>query len=267
MEKARISKLRIYPIKSLGHVEIEEAEVGIFALKNDRLYAMVDKDGRYMNGKRNWKVNQLKSEYDLPNGLILLSDKKGGERKSFKLKDGNTELDNYLSDFFETKVKLIKNELGEFMDIPKASSLTVISKASLEYLQKDLKQHSLENMRLRFRTNVELSGVSAFWEEQLYQQPGTGIRFKIGEVEMIGISPRARCNVPPQNPNTGEMDYNFVKNVIQSRNNHEEIANKLLQYGRATYFLTINILLPQTETGKKLRIGDEVEILESVKLS
>lgn len=266
MNKAKISKIRIYPIKSLGHVEVETAEVGIHALKNDRLFAMVDEDGRYMNGKRNWQVNQLKSEFDLSNKVVFFSNKEGGEKKSFELKEGNAELDNYLSVFFETKLKLIQNETGAFMDIPRQSSLTVVSEASLRSLQKDLNRHSLENMRLRFRTNVELSGVDAYWEELLYLQPGFGMRFKMGEVEMIGVSPRARCNVPPQNPDTGEMDYHFVKNIIESRNQHQQTASKILQFGRSAYFLTINVFLPQSELGKKLNLGEEIKIIELVNL-
>lgn len=267
MEKAKISKLRIYPIKSLGHVEVEETEIGIYSLVNDRLFAMVDENGRYMNGKRNWRVNQLKTEFDLSNKLVWFSDKNGDERKRFELKEGNVELDNYLSDFFDTKLKLLQNEKGGFMDIPKASSLTVVSESSLNLLQKDLDKHSLENMRLRFRTNVELSGVDAYWEEELFHQQEVGMRFKMGEVEMIGVSPRARCNVPPQNPDSGEMDYSFVKSMVQSRQNHVASVNRLLKFGRAPYFLTVNVFLPETEVGKKLKLGDEIEILEPIRLS
>ncbi len=266
MSKATISKLRIYPIKSLGFVEIEEVEIGVHSLKNDRLFAMVDEVGRYINGKRTGRVNQLKTEYDLSNGIVKFSERPTGNQSTFELKEGNVELDNYLSNFFDIKLNLVKNEYGEFMDIPLKSSVTIVSEASLQYLQKDLERHTLESMRLRFRSNVELVGVDAFWEEQLYREPGVGVRFRIGEVEMLGISPRARCNVPPQNPTTGEMDYHFVKNMMESRNEHVTAEN-LLQYGRASYFLTINVYVPKTELGKRIKLGDAIEILEPVKLS
>lgn len=267
MGNPTISKLRIYPIKSLGHVEVEEAEIGIHALKGDRLFAMIDENGRYMNGKRNWKVNQLKTAFDLSKRLIWLSPKTGGTQTRFELREGNKDLDNYLSDFFDTNLKLVQNETGSFMDIPKASSLTVVSEASLQSLQKDLGRHSLESMRLRFRTNVELTNTDAYWEEQLYQKPGIGMRFRMGEVDMIGISPRARCNVPPQDPASGEMDHYFVKEMIESRNNHSATADRLLQYGRASYFLTINVFIPESESGKKLNLGNEIEILGPVELN
>lgn len=266
MSRATISKLRIYPIKSFSHIELEEAEIGIHSLKNDRLFAMKDENGRYINGKRTARVNELKTEFDLEKGLVWFSEKSGGERRLFELKVGNADLDNYLSDFLGFKIQLIKNEEGGLQDIPITSSVTIVSEASLQSLQKDLDRHSLESMRLRFRTNVELSCVDAFWEEQLYQEPGIGMRFRIGEVEMIGVSPRARCNVPPQHPDTGEMDLDFVKNMIASRDKHLTTVNDLLQYGRASYFLTINVYVAKTELGKKIRLNDQIEIIGPVEL-
>jgi len=108
--------------------------------------------------------------------------------------------------------------------------------------------------------------VDAFWEEQLFLEPGVGMRFKIGEVEMIGISPRARCNVPPQNPGTGEFDYNFVKNMVASRDNSLPDNNRLRDFGRTNYFLTVNVFIPKSELGKQLNVNDQIEILEPVRL-
>lgn len=266
MANAHISKLRIYPIKSLDPVEVQEAVVGVHSLVNDRVFAMVDKAGRYVNGKRTHLVNQLKAVYDLPNGLVWLSDQAGNEPTSFQLEAGNAALDKYLSGFFNIDLNLIHSSKGDFLDIPVDSSLTVVSEASLQSLQEDLGQYSLENLRLRFRTNVEVAGVPAYWEERLYQEPGVGMHFRMGEVEMVGLSPRARCNVPPQDPGTGELDHSFVRNMVKSRNNSMYEDNNLLEYGRTAYFLTVNVYLPESESGKKIRLNDEIEIIEPVKI-
>ena len=264
MDNPIISKLRIYPIKSLGHIDVKEVEIGVHSLMNDRVFAMIDQEGRYINGKRTPRVNQLKTEYDLANGVVAFSEKTTNHKTTFELRERNAALDEYLSDFFNTELKLVKNTQGQFMDIPVESSITIVSEASLQYLQKDIESHSLENMRLRFRSNIEITGVEAFWEEQLYHQPGIGVRFRIGEVEMLGMGPRARCNVPPQHPDTGEMDYQFVKNMIRSRKNHSPTAEQLLQYGKAHYFLCINVYSPKTEVGKKIRLNDGLEVIEPV---
>jgi len=264
---ATISKIRIYPIKSLGHIELNEAEIGTHSLKDDRRFAMVDHTGRYVNGKRLSKVNQLKTVYDLTNNTITLGGRESEYHQTFELVEGNEKLDQFLSEFFDLPINLKENFSGDFMDIPKVSSLTIVSESSLKALQKDINRHSLESLRLRFRTNVELSGVEAFWEERLFQQPDVGVQFFMGDVEMIGMSPRARCNVPPQDPFTGEMDYRFVKHMVESRNQHTLSAKDLEAYGRTTYFLTVIVYLPKSQAGKILKVNDKIEIIKPVSLS
>ncbi len=267
MAEPTISKLRIYPIKSLGHLELTEAEIGTFSFTNDRIFAMIDAQGAVMNGKRDWRVNLLQTEYKLTEGTVILSKKGGNDKIEFELKANNPKLNEYLSECFDTELTLIENTEGQLMDIPKASSITVVSQASLEALQKDMHQFTLENIRSRFRSNIELSGVDAYWEEALYNEPGYGIRFEIGDVTMIGISPRARCNVPPQDPLTGEMDHNFVKHMIASREKDKYATAKLMMYGKAAYFLAINVFVPASEAGKTIRVGDKIDIIGPVQLS
>lgn len=265
MEKPYISKIRIYPVKSLDPVEVSEAEIGIRSLKYDRAYAMVTQDGRYVNGKRTGRVNELKASYDLQNGIIQLSERENLEISEFELKEGNNDLNAYLSDFFELNVSLIHRTKGELMDIPGASSVTIVSEASIASIHKDLNNYTLDNVRLRFRANIEIAGVSAFWEEKLFKTPGIGIRFKIGNVDMIGVSPRARCNVPPQDPFTGESDRSFARKMMKSRANSLPENSDLAQYG-SMYHLTVNTYLPETEEGKYLVLGDTLEILEPINL-
>lgn len=263
--KPYIKRIRIYPVKSLDPIEVQEAEIGIRSLKNDRAFAMLAEDGRFVNGKRTGLVNTLKAEYDLEQMTIKLGKRSESSRSVFELKENNEELNAYLSDYFDMKVFLLHRTKGELMDIPGASSVTIVTEASLESLQIDLKQKSLEDLRLRFRTNIEMGGVDPYWEENLFNSPGVGMRFKLGNVDMIGISPRARCNVPPRDPHTGETDKAFVKKMILSRERNLPENSKIKMYGSA-YHLTVNTYVPETEKGKKIRVGDKIEIIESVDL-
>lgn len=266
MSQPYISKIRIYPVKSLDPIEVEEAEIGIRSLKQDRAFAIIGEDGRYVNGKRTGQVNQLKAEYDLPNQLIHLTPRTGRSTETFELKEGNVKLNKYLESFFGIKLFLLHRTKGEFMDIPGASSVTIVSQASFESLHKDFANHSLEDIRLRFRTNIEIAGVEAFWEENLFKSPEIGMLFSVGNVAMIGISPRARCNVPPRNPLTGETDKTFVKTMMKSRLDSLPANSVLPQYGN-TYHLTVNTYLPESEQGKTIRIGDPIKIIEAVNLN
>lgn len=260
MEEPRLSGIRIYPVKSLDPVVLQEAEMGVHSLKHDRAFALMDADGRYINGKRTGLVNQLRAEYNLSEGSITLSKRGEDAKHVFNLEEGNPELLEFLSDFFEIPVVLVHRQKGELMDVPTRSSVTVVSQASIESLQKDLPNHSVEDLRLRFRPNIEISGVEAFWEEQLFRPSGEGIRFAIGDVEMTGMSPRARCNVPPRNPLTGETDKQFIKTMLVSRTKTLPANSFLPEYGNLYYF-TVDTHLAEKEAGKVMKVGDLVRIL------
>jgi uncharacterized protein YcbX len=91
------------------------------------------------------------------------------------------------------------------------------------------------------------------------------MRLTIGDVEMIGVSPRARCNVPPRNPLTGISDKTFVKRMMKQRQKTLPENSHILAYG-SLYHLTINTYIPESQKGKWLRVGDEVQLLEPVRL-
>jgi uncharacterized protein YcbX len=263
--EALVSRLRIYPIKSLDPVELQEAEVGTHSLRYDREFAMVTADGRFMNGKRSGRVNELKATCDLANYTVTFSDRQGGPAQSFQLLKDQAEAEKFLSDFFDVPISLIQNKEGQLMDIPTASSVTIVSEASLQSLHQDFSDRTLEDVRLRFRATIEIGGVAPYWEEQLVGEPGIGMRFTIGDVEMVGISPRARCNVPPRDPLTGQTDKTFVRRMMKSRENSLPAGSPIPAYGNL-YHLTINTYLAETQKGKRLRVGDPVKIIGPVRL-
>lgn len=261
-----ISGIRLYPVKALDPVELMEAEVGIHGLKYDRSFAMLADDGRLINGKRTGLVNSLKAEYDLEQSLISLSKRGKSEKESFELREGNRELEAYLAAHFGMKVSLVHDVQGGLQDVPKRGSVSIVTEATLRSLQEDLKMEDLENLRLRFRTNIEISGVEAYWEDRLFNTPGKGVRFTIGDVEMVGICPRVRCNVPPRDPFTGETDKAFAKTMMASRAKHLPSDSHLYEYGNS-YHLCVDTYISPQEKGKMIRLGDEVkpwELLDDV---
>ncbi len=263
--EAFVSRIRIYPIKSLDPVELQEAEVGIHSLRYDREFAMLTNDERFMNGKRSGRVNELKATYDLPNYRVTFSERSGGPAHSFHLRDDKSVIEKYLSDFFGEPISLLQNKQGQLMDIPTASSVTILSEASLLSLHEEFSDRTLEDVRLRFRATIELRGVDPYWEESLVGEPGVGMRIQIGDVEMIGVSPRARCNVPPRDPLTGITDKSFIKRMMKSREKTIPENSHIPAYG-SLYHLTINTYISETQKGKWLRVGDELKIVEPITL-
>lgn len=266
MMSPHLARIRIYPIKALDPVELQSVEIGARSLRYDREFAMLTTEGRFMNGKRSGKVNELRAEYDLANYRVTLVPRAGGEERSFHLTEDKTEIETYLSAFFAEPISLLHNKQGRLLDMPDESCVTVVSEASLQSLQVSLNDLSLDDIRLRFRANLELAGITPFGEEKFFGEPGVGMRFKIGDVEMIGVSPRARCNVPPRAPLTGITDKTFVRRMMKSREASLPEDSRLPAHG-GFYHLTVNTYLPDSETGKILRVGDKVEVLSPVILA
>jgi len=272
MNQPKLSRIRLYPVKSLDPIEVSSATIGSFSLLHDREFALVTEDGQYINGKRTGRVNQLKATYDLDekSDILQITLSSRNARDSikpitFELKEGNTSLENYLSNFFDMKVSVIKRENGELMDIPETGSVTIVSEASYTSLFSDNLGDSMEDLRLRFRTNLEVGEVPPYWEDELFKSPGVGVRFRVGEVEMIGLSPRIRCNVPPRNPLTGDTDKSFAKRMMESRSQNLPKGSHLPEHGNF-YHLTINTYLPPDQQGKQLQIGDAIQIIDTVDL-
>jgi uncharacterized protein YcbX len=114
----------------------------------------------------------------------------------------------------------------------------------------------LNEARERFRTTLEIDGVPAFWEDQLFgEDENYPVRFKIGEVAFEGSNPCARCPVPPRNPRTGEDLIGFQKKFTEMRRSSLPSASPT---GRFDHFyrMATNTRVPGTERGKLLRVGD-----------
>jgi len=119
---AKLSKLRIYPIKSLDPVELNAAEVGMTSLRYDREFALLARDGRFVNGKRTGRVNELKATYDLQTYMVHLSARSGEKVDSFHLINEQPSLETYLTAFFAEPISLVQNKMGQLMDIPEESA-------------------------------------------------------------------------------------------------------------------------------------------------
>jgi len=117
----------------------------------------------------------------------------------------------------------------------------------------------------RFRSNIALENTDPYWEEKLYVRPGIGVRCQIGDVEAIGVAPRVRCTVPPLHTDTSERDPDFVTDHLAHRSKID--GDRLLEYGKSTYYFAVDLFLDPSEEGKVIRQGDRVEIIEEVDLA
>jgi uncharacterized protein YcbX len=119
---------------------------------------------------------------------------------------------------------------------------------------------TLDEARRRFRTTLEIDGVPAFWEDQLFgPEERSALRFRIGDVNFEGSNPCARCPVPPRNPSTGEIIPGFQKIFSDYRRAHLPAWSPEARFDDYYRFST-NTRVAPSESSRILRVGDPVVI-------
>lgn len=258
---ATLTKILIYPIKSLDAVEVTEATLlpgG--ALTHDREFAIVDQQGRFVNGKRTAKIHALRSTYDLSERTVTLwiqeSDRPA---ETFHLDNDREALATWLSEYFGYTVTLQQNRSMGFPDDTDASGPTVVSVATLETVTSWFPELSVEEIRRRFRTNLEIAEVPAFWEDQLFREINQPVPFQIGPVQLLGNNPCQRCVVPTRDHLTGQQYANFQKKFTAQRQATlpDRVASSRFNH---FYRLALNTKIPATEAGKVLQVGHTVTV-------
>ena len=254
-----LAAIRVFPIKSLDGVALDECRVlSSGALEQDRGIALVDRDGNFINGKREAALHRLRAAFELANRTVQLS---AGTMPAarFHLDDQQVELSAWLSDFLGIAVRFQSNPGGGFPDDVDAPGPTVISTATLQAVAAWFPGQSVDETRRRFRMNLELGADDPFWEDRLFGEPGTVTRFRIGDVEFWGTNPCQRCVVPTRSPVTGDPIPGFARVFSERRQRSLPSWSAVSQFDHF-YRLGVNTRLAALHSGK-LRIGDEVRVI------
>jgi uncharacterized protein len=251
-----LDRITIYPIKSLDGVMVNSAGISAGgALMFDRRWAIVDENDKIVNAKRTAKIQQLRSKFDLDVGSIDIHVIDDNITHSFSLHTELPALAKWLSEFFGFPVSLIENAVNGFPDDPDAYGPTIVSTMTLETICTCFPELNLDEVRRRFRTNLELSGVPAFWEDRLFGAPGATIDFQLGDVQFQGINPCQRCIVPTRDSLTGSVTAKFQQRFNQHR---QDTLPDWVNPARFNHFyrLAVNTQIPIAEAGKLLNVGD-----------
>ncbi len=255
----RLARICIYPIKSLDPVELDSVPVNRSgALKYDRQWAIVNSQGEFINGKRSPAIQRLKSEVDLRHRMLIIGIR-GQASVAFHLDREREELQQWLSEYLAQPVRLVENETFGFPDDSESPGPTIVSTATLETVVSWFPGLTVDEVRLRFRANLEIGGVEPFWEDRLYGAGMESVRFSIGPVTFEGTNPCQRCAVPPRDPYTGEnTPPGFAKQFGEKR---RETLPDWAAADRFDHFyrLTTNTRLAAGE-GQVISIGDEVRL-------
>jgi uncharacterized protein YcbX len=262
--RAQLERIWIYPIKSLdGAVVYESAVTQGSGLRWDRSWQIVDAQTReVLSAKRLAELQRVSADFEvLSSGLLVTLSardiEKGEVNQGVRALIPGEEVivASWLSRFLDREVDLEFSDQG-FPDDTEARGPTIISGETILELAKRFSL-SPDEIRRRFRTNIELSGdnLPPFWEDSLFGRPGTLVHFQIGPVEFVGTNPCQRCAVPARDSLTGSVDSGFQGRFARLRRQLlppwacEERFNHY-------YRLAVNTKVDQDQVGKAIVVGD-----------
>ncbi|MGI4750150.1 MAG: MOSC domain-containing protein [Janthinobacterium lividum] len=264
----KISGLFVYPIKSLGGISLNKAQVTSRGLEHDRRWMLVDENNRFLSQREIPEMALLYVELT-PKGLLVMHRKKAEEFIAIPfLFDANeeaictiwddecqaefvdTEIDKWFTRILKIKCRLVympKNskrmvdqqyaEPGQITSFSDAYPFLLAGEASLEDLNSRLKEPVLMD---RFRPNIVFSGGEAFQEDQMAE-------FQIGDLHFYGVKPCARCPVITIDQESGISGKEPLKTlaIYRKKNNKVYFGQNLVHEGDGS-----------------LSIGDELVIKE-----
>ncbi len=258
-----LANIRLHPIKSLDPISVPQARISPSGgLELDRAWALYSVDGRWVNGKRTPAIHLIRAAFSPDLRTVTLT--VPGDRRSipaitFPFPDGHADAAEWFSMFFEQQI-IVRYSPGGFPDDTIANGPTIVSTASLQAVADWFPGLSVDDIRLRFRTSLEIDGVPAFWEDQLFgEDERSAVRFQIGDVHFEGSNPCARCPVPPRDPFTGIILEGFQKHFTHQR---EATLPQWSPRPRFDHFyrLSSNTRVPSSESTKLLRTGDVLSL-------
>jgi uncharacterized protein len=194
---ATVVELWRYPVKSLLGERLEQVEVEERGVRDDRRFAVTDRDGKIGSGKTSKRFRLLPGLFDLgariegAETLVTLPD--GAD-----LRVGDLSLDDFLSARYGDRLRVIEESAVPHHD---AAPLHLLTTASLRWLQAQLPGSAVDSRR--FRPNVLLSVEG----ETLVEDQWVGRRFALGGTVLRVVKRTERCvmttnrqNGLPQDP-------------------------------------------------------------------
>jgi len=253
-----LARIDLYPFKSLDGITVEAAPVlDSGALEHDREYALFDRQGKVVNGKRYAQMHRLRSQIS-PTFHTLTLQAEDSNPHTFNLESDRTALETWLSDYFQFEIQIQRHPYRGFPDDTDSPGPTLISTATLEMVASWYPDLTVAELRRRLRTNLEIGGTPPFWEDRLFADAAHRMQFQIGTVVLEGVNPCQRCIVPTRDTKSGKATPQFQKIFIKQR---QQSLPNWVNSARFNHFyrLAVNTRIPLGEN-QGVQLGDEVTI-------
>ncbi|MFL6446573.1 MAG: MOSC domain-containing protein [Bryobacteraceae bacterium] len=262
-----LSRIFIYPIKSLRGIAVSESQVDTSGPLQDRRWMLVDEQGVFLSQRKLPRMVLIQPHFDGSDLVVtatgtspLLIRKWSGKgewipvqiwRDSLKLPHPDQSYDEWFSSFLGQPCRLLylPNDVVRKVEPPFDDSkwrvsladgypLLVLAQASLDLLNARLSSRiSVEH----FRPNLVLADTAAHAEDGLND-------IRIGSVELTMVKPCARCSVVLVDPTTAKVGVEPLRTLEAYR----RMSNGVM-FGQNALVVTPG----------QLRVGNSVEILNA----
>ena len=227
-----------------------EAEVtGCGTLRGDRELAIVDSQGRFINGKREPRIHLVRARFNLRDRSVALSACCSDE-EVFDLEDLEG-MSRWFTKFLGYEARVVRRPECGYPDDERFNGPTLIATETIAEVASWFGLDVMQ-MRLRLRMNLEVLGAGAFWEDSVLDA-----RVRIGEVVLRAANICSRCVVPTRDPFTGAQIREFQPEVIRRR---KPAVAKLYGESDHGYRIGLNTVVEEGRGGK-IRVMDPVEVL------
>ena len=259
-----VSRIVIYPAKSFDGISQNKVDVlSSGALRHDRQFALVDPAGRFINAKRTPLIHQVRLLIDVNRREFVVTRRDGGHELNGRIDEDGSRLSNWLSDFFSLEVSIVENTETGFPDDLDAPGPTIVSTSTLQSVSSWFPGLTPDEIRFRFRANIEIDGVEPFWEDRLFRDDKQPRPFRIGSVLFGGTNPCQRCAVPTRDSKTGEVTPEAF--AQRFRKQREETLPPWSARERFDHFYRLTTNTLRLDSGNSgIQVGDTVELVDGI---
>jgi len=266
-----ISRLFLYPVKSLRGFAVDAADIDALGFVGDRRFLLVDAHNQFLTQRTLPRMALIETALTA-RGLILRAPHGGScavplraaapaellsvriwKSEGLLAEDCGVEAAVWLSDFLRFPCKLVragekfhrpnlkaKAQPGDVFNFADACPFMVLSEASLA----DLNDRLDEPLPVdRFRPSFVIQGCDAYSED-------TWTRFRIGAVNFRSAGPCTRCPITTTNQQTAERGKEPLRTLAMYRRAKDDPTD--VNFGQN--------LIHETKSGT-VRVGDAVELL------
>jgi uncharacterized protein YcbX len=235
---ARVARISIAPVKSLGLVHPDEVQVETHGVTGNRRFWLVDEDGRLFNNKRNGPIVRIEPEWDEESRVLALTFPDGARV------EGVVELGDPVDTQFYSHVLASRPVIGPWQDAIseyvgrpltllwadahapdrgyRGGTVSLVSRGSLARLAEEGGADAPLDGR-RFRMLFEIDGVAAHEEDEWL-----GSQVQVGDAVLLLNGDVGRCVVTSHDPDTGVTDFDTLGTLARYR---REGRNEPLPFG------------------------------------